>query len=337
MPSDPFPEGDNSPFDTVVSCAVDLEDFGAAGVGARLINMGAYSSASTNSDLSDAVLPPMCESDVECAANEVCHVASGECFKPEFTGCTDDSGCAEDELCDVATGTCVPGGCRDDADCPAGKVCNIEAGVCESPIDSGCHTDVDCAFGLVCDVESGNCVDVGLSCSLDSDCPAGQVCNAFTGICEDATSDNSCATDADCVSSQICDSVSRVCVDPNESCLSDADCASGKECNLSTQLCEVVDVPVCDAGAAACDAQCSTCSGNHCLSMCGNPYDAAGTGVTVTDALFILRAAVALEQCGLCVCDVNSSNSVTAVDALATLRLVVRLPETLSCPGYFSN
>jgi Cys-rich repeat protein len=337
MPSDPFPQGDNSPMDTVVSCAIDLEEFGAAGVGARLINMGAYSSSALSSDLSDAVLPPMCTGDADCGAGEVCHLASGECYKPEVTGCTDNSECAEDELCDVATGICTPGGCTDDSDCPAGKVCNVEAGVCETPIDTGCHADVDCAFGLVCDLESGDCVDAGPGCAIDSDCPAGQVCNASTGICEDATSGNSCTTDSDCVSTEVCDPVSRVCVDPNETCSSDADCTSDKVCNLSTGLCEVVDVPVCSVDAGACDEQCSICSGGHCLSICGNPYDAVGTGVTVTDALFILRSAVGLEQCGLCVCDVNSSDTVTAVDALAALRLVVRLPEVLSCPGYFSK
>ena len=334
MPSDPFPAGDNSPMDTMVSCAVDLDDFGAAGIGGRLINMGAYSSSSLSSDLSDAVLPPMCAGDVDCAAGEVCHLASGECYKPEVTGCTDNSECASDELCEVATGICVPGGCTSDADCTAGKVCNVEAGVCETPIDTGCNNDTDCAGGLVCDVATGNCEDAGSACAIDTDCAAGQVCNAVSGVCEDATSDNSCASNSDCVVSQSCDTVSGLCVDPNATCSSDADCAGGKVCNLATGLCETGSDLTCDANAAACDAECSLCSGGHCLSICGNPYNAAGTGVTVTDALFILRSAVKLEQCGLCVCDVNSTDTITAVDALATLRLVVRLPEALVCPGY---
>jgi hypothetical protein len=337
MPSDPFVNGDNSPMDTVISCAIDLEEFGAAGIGARLINMGAYSSSALSSDLSDAVLPPMCESDADCAAGQVCHVASGECYKPTVSGCADNSDCAADELCEVGTGICTPGGCSSDADCPAGKVCDVEAGVCETPIDSGCSSDIDCAFGLVCDLATGDCVDAGSSCNIDSDCLAGQVCNALSGICEDAVGGNTCATDADCVATEVCNPVSGVCVDPNELCSTDTDCTGGKVCNLSTGLCETVEVPVCDANAAACDSQCSICSGGHCLSMCGNPYDAVGTGVTVTDALFTLRSAVRLEECGLCVCDVNSSDTITAVDALATLRLVVRLPEVLSCPGYFAK
>lgn len=337
MPSDPFPAGDDSPMDTVISCAVDLEDFGVPGNGARLINMGAYSSSSLTSSMSDAVLPPMCQSDADCGAGEVCHVASGECYVPEVSGCTDDSECAAEELCEVATGTCVPGGCTDDADCSAGKVCNVATGVCETPVDTGCNVDEDCATGLVCNVETGACVDVGLECSIDSDCPTGQVCNASTGVCEDATSDNTCATNSDCVVSQICEPTSGVCVDPNETCSSDADCSEGKVCNLASGFCETVDLPVCGDGAVACDAECSLCSGGHCLSLCGNPYDAVGTGVTVVDALFILRAAVALESCGLCVCDVNASDTITAVDALKALRVVVRIPETLSCPGYASN
>jgi hypothetical protein len=156
-------------------------------------------------------------------------------------------------------------------------------------------------------------------------------------VCEDATSDNTCATNSDCVVSQICNPTSGVCGDPNETCSSDADCADGKVCNLASGFCETDNVPVCDGGAVACDAECSLCSGGHCLSLCGNPYDAVGTGVTVVDALFILRSAVALESCGLCVCDVNASDTITAVDALKALRIVVRLPETLACPGYASN
>lgn len=337
MPSDPFPAGDNSPMDTVVSCAVDLDEFGAAGIGGRLINMGAYSSSSLSSDLSDAVLPPMCEGDADCGAGEVCHIASGECYKPKVTGCTGNSQCAEDELCDVGTGVCVPGGCNDDADCTAGKVCNVEAGVCETPVDTGCNEDVDCALGLVCDVTTGACENAGQACTIDSDCGAGQVCNATTGLCEDATGGNTCATNSDCVVNEVCHPSSATCIDPNETCSSDAECPDGKVCNLSIGFCERVDLPVCGGGQVACDAECSLCSGGHCLSLCGNPYDGAGSGVTVVDALFILRAAVALEQCGLCVCDVNSSNTITAVDALKTLRLVVRLPEVFACPGYASN
>lgn len=405
--SDPFPAGDASPWDTVVDCAIDLDDFGSAGQYARLINMGAYSSASLNSDMSDAVLPPLCRTDSDCSAGKVCHVPSGECYMPKPAGCSSDADCAADERCDLETRKCVPGGCLSDADCPAGKECNPESGMCEIPTDDGCNDDADCATGLVCDVETGECVEAGPECTMDADCPVGQVCNALTGVCEDALPDGSCTTDADCIPTQICDVLAGRCVDPCtsdsdceagevcnvetricepfEGCESDADCAIGEICDIATGICEVgepgcttdadcidldgactagvcdtstgecvaearndggscgesgtcYDGGLCDGGecvaVTVCDPACSICDGSHCLSICGNPYDAVGSSVTVTDALFILRAAVDLEECGLCVCDVNASGSVTAVDTLKVLRLMVRLPETLDCPAY---
>lgn len=385
MPSDPFPSGDSHPLDTVLACAIDLDDFGAAGANARLINMGAYSSASLSSDMSDAVLPPLCSSDADCAGGKVCHLASGECYLPEVSGCTADSQCESDERCEVATGICVPGGCSSDSDCPAGKECNLSTGLCETPIVSGCTEDADCATGLLCDVVTGDCIDTGAECTMDSDCPVGQVCNALSGLCQDASAGGSCTSDADCIPTQECNVLAGVCVDVDAPCTSDADCGSGETCNVSSGVCEIAQLPcsndadcvsldnecgigfcnlavgkcsvapqnegnacgepgtcseggICSGGACvavtACDPDCSICDGGHCLSLCGNPHDSIGTSVTVTDALFILRTAVKLEECGLCVCDVNSSGSVTAVDTLKVLRLMVRLPETLACPAY---
>jgi Cys-rich repeat protein len=383
--SDPFAAGDASPMDTVIACAVDLEEFGPEGPAARLINMGAYSSSSLSSDLSDSVLPPLCGSDADCKAGEVCHVASGECYVPEVTGCTDNADCAAGELCEVETGVCVPGGCTSDADCPAGKVCNVEAGVCETPTDTGCTEDADCATGLVCNVATGECEDIGPECTIDTDCPVGQVCNALLGLCEDATGGGSCSTNDDCIETQVCNPVAGLCVDPSDPCTADSDCATGEVCNLASGLCETpepectvdadctnLDGPcgigacdletgkcvlqaqndggacgepgtcedsgICNAGACvtvtACDSACSLCDGGHCLSLCANPHNSLQSGVTVTDALYILRASVSLEQCTLCVCDVNGNESITAVDALSVLRLLVRLPQTIACPGH---
>jgi hypothetical protein len=56
--------------------------------------------------------------------------------------------------------------------------------------------------------------------------------------------------------------------------------------------------------------------------------------VTISDALFILRTCVGLEQCATCACDVDASGAVTSTDALTVLRLVVLLPETLACPEH---
>ena len=53
--------------------------------------------------------------------------------------------------------------------------------------------------------------------------------------------------------------------------------------------------------------------------------------VTASDALFILAAAIALENCEPCICDVNDSGAITAADALAALQVAVGLDTELLC------
>ena len=77
--------------------------------------------------------------------------------------------------------------------------------------------------------------------------------------------------------------------------------------------------------------------GDHCGLECrlfgAGCGDADGVaGVTIRDALFVLRRAVALEVCDIEVCDVTGDCQVTSVDALTLLRFVVGLPVTLRCP-----
>ena len=61
--------------------------------------------------------------------------------------------------------------------------------------------------------------------------------------------------------------------------------------------------------------------------------DATRSGdISAADALVALRAAVALETCDLCLCDINGSGTVTAPDALAILQRAVSLPVTALCP-----
>jgi hypothetical protein len=55
--------------------------------------------------------------------------------------------------------------------------------------------------------------------------------------------------------------------------------------------------------------------------------------VNATDGLFVLRAAVGLECCALCVCDVNGSADVSATDALITLKVAVGDAIVLQCPA----
>lgn len=56
------------------------------------------------------------------------------------------------------------------------------------------------------------------------------------------------------------------------------------------------------------------------------------TTTTATDALFALNAAVGLQTCAPCICDVAGSGSVAASDALLLLNAAVGVPVELACP-----
>ncbi len=65
------------------------------------------------------------------------------------------------------------------------------------------------------------------------------------------------------------------------------------------------------------------------VATCADPD---GDGVTVSDALFVLQAAVGIRSCAACVCDADGSGKVSATDALVVLRVAVGAPVSLSCP-----
>lgn len=69
-------------------------------------------------------------------------------------------------------------------------------------------------------------------------------------------------------------------------------------------------------------------------ALCG---DFNGDGhVLASDAFGILRTAIGLASCELCVCDTDASGSViVATDSLLTLQYAVGLPVTLTCPVCF--
>jgi len=68
------------------------------------------------------------------------------------------------------------------------------------------------------------------------------------------------------------------------------------------------------------------------LNDCGQPVSSGG-GPTATDSLFTLRAAIGLAACEVSVCDVDSTCSVTATDALLVLGVSIGGQANLVCDG----
>jgi hypothetical protein len=65
--------------------------------------------------------------------------------------------------------------------------------------------------------------------------------------------------------------------------------------------------------------------------VCGRPLNPQAARPVASDCLFILQAAVGLEECCLCPCDVDSNDRIVASDALRCLQNAVRLPAALNC------
>jgi Cys-rich repeat protein len=276
---------------------------------------------------------PECDSDDDCPTGEVCNLASGICIEPN-------------------------GGCNDDSDCGGGQICNPDTGLCQDPSDE-CDVDADCDDGLFCNgsetcdrlagCKAGDTAcDDGVSCTVDA-------CDEDTDTCASSPSDAACddgvycngletcdvetgcvsGTPVDCGESDdfcaiaICDEESKGCMlEPQNDGL---DCAprDGDTCVLSA---------VCAGGACLvtplCNAECERCDPEGCASLCGNPFANGDDVINTTDALFALRAAVELEECSLCICDVTGDGIVTATDTLMMLRQIVGLGDLFVCPDY---
>jgi hypothetical protein len=78
----------------------------------------------------------------------------------------------------------------------------------------------------------------------------------------------------------------------------------------------------------------------HLSVTCGDPIHAASTSrtggdarvISADDALAVLRAAVGTFTCDLCVCDVDNSGAIVALDAAKVLLSAVGVPSGLHCP-----
>jgi len=124
------------------------------------------------------------------------------------------------------------------------------------------------------------------------------VCNPFTNNCDTIQAEDGTA----CGESSACDTVGQ--------CL-DGQCV-GQEPTCPT-------APGC---TDACDEETGECR------ECGHPFRNDGC---VVNAVFVLQGALDLRVCELCTCDVDSSGTVTASDALEILRGCAGLPADLQC------
>jgi cysteine-rich repeat protein len=290
---------------------------------------------------------PTCDSDctfafcgdgtVNSTAGENCedgNTSSGDCCDSNCV--TEDSGAA----CEIGGGTCTPDFCDGSGTCQAGSpiedgtscndgfVCTLgdqcSDGVCTSGAQRDCsHFDDGCLRG-VCDEDIGECVVQALSdpllcddlnvCTFDS-CDQDLGCQhvAVLGPCDDG---DSCTTSDSCAGGN-CDG------EPIVGCG-----VTTTTTTTTTTSTTTTTVPQATTTTTIPESPC----GNAVPDLGATIETVAGRLITATDALAILQAAVGLSACDLCVCDVDGSGVVSAVDALAALNHAVGNEVELRCP-----
>jgi len=224
------------------------------------------------------------------------------------------------------TTTTLPGPeCTIDADCNDANPCTVDSCVAES-----CRNEAPAAEGLPCSDGSfcngldtcsdGACtVHSGDPCSGNIECTA--VCDEVGDSCA-TPAGTPCADDGNVCTTTACDGFGACVATPTAGpCDDGLACTAADACSDGTC-----------AGTPPCDARCSHCDGTTCAPSCGVPASRADEP-SVVDALFMLRAAVSLIACEPCICDVDLSGTVTASDALRTLRRSVGIPLELRCPA----
>jgi cysteine-rich repeat protein len=173
------------------------------------------------------------------------------------------------------------------------------------PAIGACDDGLDCTTDDTC---------IGGTCTGIDACPSGTHCDAETATCRPTAASTTTIPLASTTTLPTFGSTTTsttpgtaTCgdgvVDPDEQC-DDGD----------TQW----------QSGEACTAECV-------LVFCGDT-DASGS-LSVTDALFILQAALGTNECDPSVCDVDHTlTHVSASDALRLLRFALGLPVELDCP-----
>jgi hypothetical protein len=295
---------------------------------------------------------------------------SCETFNPCTAGiCLEDGTCEaspanDGQPCDTfspcSSGVCNDGNCdsvpaNDGDPCQTVDPCMEEDGQCSAgecvgdtlPNGSTCREDImgPCVTGTCTTIVTFTFCNPVFKCDQPNGCDVN--CNPFTGACESFPT-NVC--DEQCVTAT-CEpdgEFGHTCTNPTNK-PNDSPCNNGSTCDVN-DTCQAgtcigddapaalcgdgeVDAPEeCDDGdtdfesGEACDPECM-------LIPCGKPTNSTGVLPKASDALFTLKVAVQAATCALSVCDVNSSNTITATDALNILKKAVSTPVTLNCPA----
>lgn len=232
--------------------------------------------------------------------------------------------------------------------CDDGVFCNgpdtCVAGACSAHQGDPCpgaDADPDC---------SESCSETSDSCDADdpngAECDDSLFCNGLDscagGTCTGHAGDP-CAGGGDC---------ERSCSESGDTCLAaegtpcggDNDICTDDACN-GLGVCLHLAIPGCETTTTSTTVTSTTASSTTTTTsttstttttlqaVCGKPTCMCPDPVTATDCLYILQAAVKIVGCALCVCDVNSSGSTSASDALACLQHAVGQSVELACPA----
>ncbi len=276
-------------------------------------------SPAANVTLNEALIGcPLC-GDLEIDQGETCddgNFVSGD-------GCSAD---CQDEGCiaDTPGYPTVPL-CDDGQGCTRDE-CNQATHLCGNVLD--CSDGIDCTTDSCGASNQCQHVAVHSACSDTNPCTT-DLCNTNTG-CVHVNNGNPCNDGASCTVSDTCS---------GGSCVGISNCPNGEACNVTTGTCGgfcgnliVEDGEQCDDGDDEW-ALGQSCSALCLMLACGDADDSGS--ISAPDALFILRSAVGLSTCDVCICNVDSSaggSPINATDALRALRRAVGIPITLTCP-----
>jgi len=192
-----------------------------------------------------------------------------------------------------------------------GGVAYTDVGRCVEILAASCAAGMPCGGGQVCGAE-GRC-ERGLGpCRSDGDCPAAAHCRAEVVVVTAADSDGD------------------ELPDPFDNCPNVANILQrDRDGDGIGDACQVI----CGDGIVQpgqdCDGQ-SYCKADCTLRACGDPTDSGRA--SAASALFVLKAAVGLQACDDCVCNVNGLGATDSSDALLLLRHSVGLGGALRCP-----